>query len=155
MTATTLDVPHNEQCAFCDYLSGKRPFTVVARTSMIAVLVTREQRGLPHLLVVPVAHRATILEVPDDEAAALAVGVRAAAQAILDAYERPGIAIWQNNGVPAHQTIAHVHFHVAGTLPEGGTDWGEVVEQSLAVTDEIGKVISPHLRLGRTGYPHS
>lgn len=142
-----LDVPSNDRCAFCDYLSGRRPFTVAARTDAIAVLVTREQRGMPHLLVVPMAHRETILDLSDGESAAVAVGVRAAAQAINDAYERPGIAVWQNNGTPAHQTIAHVHFHVAGTLPQGGTDWGEVAEQPLEETDAIAQTILPYLHL--------
>lgn len=142
---SALEVPTNARCAFCDYLTGRRPYSVVARTNLIAVLVTREQRGFPHLLVVPVVHRSTILDLSDSEIAALAVGVRTAAQAINDAYARPGIAVWQNNGIPAQQTIAHVHFHVAGTLPEGGTEWGEVAEESLEKTDEIAGIIAPHL----------
>ncbi|WP_082959923.1 HIT family protein [Mycobacterium sp. E2462] len=145
--ASALDIPTNRDCAFCDYLSGKRPFTVAARTDQIAVLVTREQRGLPHLLVVPVAHRETILDLSDEEIAVVAAGVRAAAQAINNAYERPGIAVWQNNGIPAHQTIPHVHFHVAGTLPEGGTDWGAVPEEPLECTDAIARAIVPYLHL--------
>lgn len=144
---SAVDVPNPGRCAFCDYLSGRRPFTIAGRTDEIAVLVTREQRGLPHLLVVPIAHRETILDLSDRELAALAVGVRSAARAIDEAYERPGIAVWQNNGVPAHQAIPHVHFHVAGTLPEGGTDWGEVPEDSVARTDAIADVIAPHLHL--------
>jgi histidine triad (HIT) family protein len=144
---SALDVPENQACAFCDYLAGRRPFTVAARTEQIAILVTREQRGLPHLLVVPTAHRKTILDLTDSETAAIALGVRAAAQAINDAYERPGIAIWQNNGVPAHQTIAHAHFHVAGTLPEGGTEWGEVSEEPLEKTAAIARNLVPYLRL--------
>ncbi|SHQ43743.1 HIT family protein [Mycobacteroides abscessus] len=142
-----LDMPENVACAFCDYLSGRRPFTIAAHTDRIAVLVTREQRGVPHLLVIPVAHRPSILDLSDNEISALAIGVRAAAQAISDAYRRPGIAVWQNNGVPAHQSIAHVHFHVAGTLPDGGTEWGEVAEEPLEQTDAIAAVIAPYLHL--------
>ncbi|WP_425005029.1 HIT family protein [Mycolicibacterium sp. S3B2] len=144
---SALDIPDNAACAFCDYLSGRRPFTVAARTDEIAVLVTREQRGLPHLLVVPTTHRETIVDLRDNEVVALAIGVRAAARAIDDAYQRPGIAVWQNNGIPANQTIAHVHFHVAGTLPGGGTNWGEVQEESLEQTNTIAQTIAPHLRL--------
>lgn len=144
---SALDIPDDARCAFCDYLSGRRPFTVAARTEQIAVLVTREQRGLPHLLVVPVEHRETILDLSDPAIAALAVGVRAAARAINDAYKRPGIAVWQNNGIPAHQAIAHVHFHVAGTLPEGGTEWGEVPEEPLEKTNAIAAIVAPHLHL--------
>jgi histidine triad (HIT) family protein len=132
-----LILPKNNGCAFCAYLRGERPYTVLARTSMTATLVTREQRGEPHLLVLPIEHRATILELTDAEAASVAVAVRDAAIAIDRAYAKPGIAVWQNNGVPAGQAINHVHFHVAGTLKGGGTEFGPVDEISLAATDAI------------------
>jgi hypothetical protein len=32
-----------------------------------------------------------------------------------------------------------VHFHVAGTLEEGGTMWGEVPKLSVAETDAIAE----------------
>jgi histidine triad (HIT) family protein len=73
------------------------------------------------------------------EVAAVAIKVRDAAILIVQAYSKPGIAIWQNNGVPAGQAITHVHFHVAGTLEEGGTEFGPVEEISVAETDEIAK----------------
>jgi histidine triad (HIT) family protein len=104
---------------------------------LIATLVTREQRGHPHLLVIPIAHRETILDISDDEATAILIGVRDAARAIDQIFRRHGIAVWQNNGVPAFQSIGHVHFHVAGTLDEGGTERGHVTELSLSETDAI------------------
>ena len=59
-------------------------------------------------------------------------------------YAQPeGLAVWQNNGVAADQTIPHVHFHVAGTLAGGGTERGRVDEISVAETD----VIAGRLRL--------
>lgn len=57
----------------------------------------------------------------------------------IEAIERPGgPAVWQNNGVAADQAIAHVHFHVAATLPGRGTERGEVKEISIAETEKIG-----------------
>lgn len=135
-----IDVPHDDcRCAFCDYLAGNRPFTIIWRTDVIATLITREQRGEPHLLVIPVRHAPTILDLTREELVELAVGVQTAAIAIDKVYTKPGIAVWQNNGVPAHQAIPHVHFHVAGTLPDGGTNWDEVREFSVAETDYIAK----------------
>ncbi|WP_426228656.1 HIT family protein [Pseudarthrobacter sp. DSP2-3-2b1] len=139
MTDSSLELPDDDPCAFCDYLSGKRPFTIVCRTNLIAVLVTRDQRGVGHLLVIPTRHYPTLLEATIEERHALIDTVAAAATAIDDAYERPGIAVWQNNGTAAHQAIAHLHFHVAGTLPGGGTNFGEVPELSIEQTDQIAR----------------
>jgi len=135
--ASSLEVPSREPCAFCEYLAGRRPYTVLWRETKVAVLVTREQRGIAHLLALPVEHRETILDLEQTEAAPLMIAIRDAANAIDEAYERPGIAIWQNNGLPAHQQIPHLHFHVAGTLPEGGTDFGDVRELAVSETDAI------------------
>ncbi|HEX3962059.1 MAG TPA: HIT domain-containing protein [Trebonia sp.] len=146
MTSTnSLETPVNATCAFCAYLEGLRPYTIARRNDLIAVLVTREQRGIPHLLVLPVRHKETILDLNDEEAAALMVGIRQTAFAINKTYRRPGIAVWQNNGVPANQAIGHVHFHVAGTLDKGGTEWGDVEEASLKETNLIADRLSPYL----------
>lgn len=134
---SSINLPENVGCAFCAYLKGERPYTVLSRTADTATFVTREQRGHPHLLVLPVRHMATILELTDAEAASVAIAVRNAASLIDRAYSKPGIAVWQNNGVPAGQAISHVHFHVAGTLEGGGTQFGPVEEISVAATDEI------------------
>lgn len=145
MSENHIQVPDADRCAFCDYLAGRRDFTVLRRDSDTATLVTREQRGRGHVLVVPVRHRPTILDLTPWEAAAVMEQVVAAARAIDAAFGRPGIAIWQNNGVDANQTIPHVHFHVAGTLPGGNTDRGRVEELSVAATDGIARLLEPHL----------
>jgi histidine triad (HIT) family protein len=73
------------------------------------------------------------------------LAVRDAARLIDKAYKRPGIAVWQNNGVDADQTISHLHFHVAGTLDEGGTEWGEVEELSVEQTEAIAERLRAEL----------
>ncbi|HXL90372.1 MAG TPA: HIT family protein [Streptosporangiaceae bacterium] len=132
-----IQLPANFDCAFCAYLSGERPYTIFFRTKLAAILVTREQRGVSHLLVVPTRHCATILDLTDGESTAIMREIRHAASVIDLADGRPGISVWQNNGVPANQTISHLHFHVAGTLDTGGTEWGDVPELSVAETDAI------------------
>lgn len=130
-------VPDTYPCAFCDYLAGVRPFTILHRNENAAVLVTREQRGVSHLLVVPTRHAPTILDLRDEEALAIMTLVGRAAFALDRVEQRPGISIWQNNGIDAHQAIPHFHVHVAGTLPGGGTEWDEVRELSLDETNKI------------------
>jgi histidine triad (HIT) family protein len=72
-------------------------------------------------------------------------GVVRATRAIIAAFDPEGVAVWQNNGVPAHQSVPHVHVHVAGTLPQGGTEWGPVERLAVAQTDLIAERLRPHL----------
>ncbi len=138
-------LPDAFPCAFCDYLSGARPYTVVFREELAAILVTREQRGASHVLVVPVRHAPTVLDLRDDESHAVIDLTRRAASAIDQADRRPGISIWQNNGVEANQAIPHFHIHVAGTVPGGGTEWDDVDELSISETDLIAERLRPYL----------
>lgn len=138
-------LPNAYPCAFCDYLSGARPYTVLMREELAAILVTREQRGASHVLVVPVRHAPTVLDLGDDESHAVIDLTKRAASAIDQADRRPGISIWQNNGVEAKQAIPHFHFHVAGTVPGGGTEWDEVDELSINETDLIAERLRPYL----------
>jgi histidine triad (HIT) family protein len=135
--------PDAYPCAFCDYLSGARPFTILHREKYAAVLVTREQRGVGHLLVVTTRHVPTLLKLQDDEARAVINLVRRAASAIDQVEQRPGISVWQNNGVDAHQAIPHFHVHVAGTVEGGGTEQDEVQEISVGETDAIAERLRP------------
>lgn len=152
MSESAIRLPDAQPCAFCAYLEGSRPFTFVTKSTMTAVMVTREQRGNPHLLVIPITHRETILDLTDDECEALMVEVRNAAKAIDAAYQRPGISVWQNNGETASQSIRHVHFHVAGTLESGGTEWGPVEELPLTETELIANQVRSHWPASST--PH-
>lgn len=114
---------------------------------LAAILVTREQRGLSHLLVITTRHAPTVLDINDAESEAVMRLVRGAARAIDEVEQRPGISVWQNNGVEAHQAIPHFHVHVAGTVPGGGTDWDEVHELSIEETEGIAASLRPALRL--------
>lgn len=142
---THLDVPDAYPCAFCEYLSGARPYTILHREEQAAILVTREQRGLSHVLVITTRHAPTVLDISDVESNAVMRLVRRAAYAIDKVEQRPGISVWQNNGADAHQAIPHFHIHVAGTVPGGGTEWDEVHELSIKQTEEIASRLAPHL----------
>jgi histidine triad (HIT) family protein len=132
-------------CAFCAYLTGERESAIVVRSARVAVFVTQEPRGQPHLLVAPVRHCETILQLDDEEAAEIMVATREVARAIDAEFCRPGIAVWQNNGVPADQAINHLHVHIAGTIDEGGTDRGEVRERPLAEAQGTADRLRPYL----------
>src|ERR1700733_8387190 len=80
-------LPTSESCPFCAFLRGEKPYTILRRSELVAILVTREQRGVSHLLVVPVRHCPTILDLGDEESGALMSEIRHAAR-IVDAAEK-------------------------------------------------------------------
>jgi len=90
-------------------------------------------------------HRETILELDREEQAAVMSDIVRATAAIVGAFDPEGVAVWQNNGIHAHQSLPHLHVHVAGTLPDGGTEWGDVPKLTLAPTDAIAAQLRPHL----------
>lgn len=137
-------LPDDDPCSFCEYLAGRRAYTVLFRDRLTATLVTREQRGRGHVLVIPVAHRETILDLVPEEEAVLMTAVSRAARMISATYDADGVAVWQNNGTPAHQSVPHVHFHVAATLPQGGTHWGTVPTLTIRETDALGARLREH-----------
>jgi histidine triad (HIT) family protein len=140
-----LVLPPAEPCSFCDYLLGVRPYTILEQGELSAIFVTYEQRGQGHMLVLPRQHRVTLLDLTAAERTALMDDVVRATQAVIRAFDPEGVAVWQNNGIPAHQTVPHVHFHVAGTLPGGGTAFGPVPRLALAETELIAARLRPHL----------
>lgn len=140
-----LVLPPSSPCSFCKYLADERPYTILDRNDVTAMLVTYEQRGRGHILVIPVRHRETILELTPEESSALMADVVRATKSIVGAFDPEGVAVWQNNGIPAHQSVPHVHVHVTGTLPEGGTNWGAAERLTVAATDAIAEQLRPHL----------
>lgn len=140
---SNLDMPTTSSCAFCDYLNKTRPFTILTERQLSAALVTREQRGVSHVLVVSRRHVPSILELSEQEAGEVMVLTRDVARAIDAVDGRPGISIWQNNGTAADQAIPHFHIHVAGTLPTGSTNRGAVPELSVDETDAIADRLRP------------
>jgi histidine triad (HIT) family protein len=141
-----LELPPDDPCWFCRYLAGTAPYTILERDGTTATLVTFEQRGRGHVLVIPIRHVTTIVELTPPEQWAVMDAVARATTAILGAFDPSGVAVWQNNGVPAHQTVPHVHVHVAGTLVGGGTEWGAVERLATGATDRIAARLQPHLR---------
>lgn len=137
-----IDVPHQDQCAFCEYLRGTRPFTVLYRGIRASILITREQRGIGHSLIVTNAHRPTILDLVQDESHEMIDLLVRTSMSISRTFSPSGIAVWQNNGSSANQVIPHVHFHVAGTYPGGGTEYGDVPELAIEETDLIAAKLS-------------
>lgn len=73
-----------------------------------------------HVLVVPRAHGATIFDIPEVDAAAVARSARRVALALRAEIAAPGLAVAQLNGEAAGQTVFHYHVHLVPRHPGDG-----------------------------------
>jgi histidine triad (HIT) family protein len=145
VSRSSLVMHPTDRCVFCHFMTGSSQYTVLDSDEMTVTFVTREQRGVGHVLVIPRAHRETVIDLEPAEGAAVMATVITVSRAILDAFQCKGLAVWQNNGSAAHQRVPHVHFHVAGTLPGGGTNFDKVPFLPIEATEEIADQIRPFL----------
>ncbi|MFC7592469.1 HIT family protein [Nonomuraea antimicrobica] len=93
-------MPSADRRPFCDYLAGLSPASILERGKQVAILVTRWQRGQGHVLVIPVAHRPTVMDVAPAEEQQLMDAVRRAAQAITAAYDPGASPFGRTTGCP-------------------------------------------------------
>ncbi|HET6630598.1 MAG TPA: HIT family protein [Woeseiaceae bacterium] len=106
------EVPAHEGCPFCDYLAGETPCAFVLRGDRVSAFLNRAQYEHGALLLVPNRHVATILDLDEELMQALYGAAQRIAQALIDAFGAVGMNMFQNNGVRAGQTIAHLHIHL-------------------------------------------
>lgn len=132
MSYFELPTPRRERCPFCDNVAGRHieggvGCAVVLETNLTLTFVEPRRKHLGRLLVITKRHVPTLLDLTDDEAAAIMRDTRRAALAVTKAFRPDGLTIYQNNGVGAGHEIPHVHMHVVpryhdddGAIPRKG-----------------------------------
>jgi histidine triad (HIT) family protein len=97
-------------CAFCRIASGELPSNVVYRAEQVVAFLDRAPLFLGHTLVAPVAHVATLDDLPPDLTAPLFDVVRRASIAVQRALGADGSFVAVNTRVS--QSVPHLHAHV-------------------------------------------
>jgi histidine triad (HIT) family protein len=107
-----IEPPEHQICPFCEGLAGRHDWAIVDdRPLSLAFIVPRPTRR-GHVLVILKRHAPTILDLTEDELAAVMQHAQDIGQALVAAVDASGLNVFQNNGVSAGQTVAHVHVHV-------------------------------------------
>ena len=132
MSYFELPEPRRERCPFCDNVDGRvtergTRCAVVSETDLTLTFVAPMRQHLGRLLVISKRHAPTLLDLTDEEAAAIMRDTRRAALAVTRAFKPDGLTIYQNNGVASGQEIPHVNMHVVpryhddgGPIPDKG-----------------------------------
>lgn len=97
-------------CVFCRIASGELPGNVVYRDDRIVAFLDRSPLFLGHTLVVPIAHVATLDDLPTELVGPLFEVVRRTSIAVQRALGADGSFVAANTRVS--QTVPHVHVHV-------------------------------------------
>ena len=106
------ELPPYESCSFCDDLAGTRECAFIVRNDLAAAEVDERQYERGAMLVIPRAHRESVLDITDDEIDAVYRLARDVARAATRAFGALGMNVYQNNGPKAGQHEPHFHVHV-------------------------------------------
>ena len=138
-----IELPAQEPCEFCEGFAGRDPtWAVVDECASTVTVVNPYQYEVGQCCVITRRHVGTLLELNEDEAAAVIKAAQRVAFALVDTYRPLGVLTFQNNGVYSGQEVPHYHYHVVPRQP--GSDWG-IGPPQLAAFDGAGRVRgTPH-----------
>ena len=99
-------------CVFCAIAAGEIPSFKVYEDDLVLAYLDINPFTKGHVLVIPKAHSANLLETSDETLAAVIARVKKVAAHVKAALPCDGFNILQNNGEAAGQTVHHLHFHI-------------------------------------------
>ena len=111
-------------CVFCKIVAKQIPASVVYEDEATVAFMDLGQVNPGHVLVACKAHVDDVYALDDAQAAAVFRAAARVARAVRDAFDPPGLSIYQANGKPAGQTVFHFHLHV---LPRHAGDGMQLV----------------------------
>ncbi len=110
-------------CVFCRIVAGQIPSTRVHEDEHTLAFMDLGQVNPGHVLVAVKKHAASLYELDDVQAAAVARASTRVARAIRGAFAPAGLSVYQANGKAAGQTVFHYHVHL---LPRHEADGMEL-----------------------------
>ena len=121
------ELPVMTPCVFCEMIAGRLDKGLVEQTAQTLTIVNHRQFEIGQALVIPRRHAPTILDLTDEESAALMGAVRRVSAAMVKAYSPDGITLYNNNGVASMQEVPHFHtstcmWCLAARAVSGATD---------------------------------
>ena len=106
-------------CIFCKIVAGQIPSFKVYEDDVVFAFADIGPIVQGHVLVVPKAHFATVMDTPPEVLAAVNERLPKLARAVLAATAKKACHILVNNGDAASQSVPHLHYHI---LPRAAGD---------------------------------
>jgi histidine triad (HIT) family protein len=99
-------------CLFCRVAAGEVPAHVVHRTDAALAFLDVHPSARGHVLVVPLAHAATLLDLDDGAIPGLFLAVKQVLGKVDAALHPTAFHVGWNHGRAAGQHVFHLHVHV-------------------------------------------
>ncbi len=111
-------------CIFCRIVKGELPSTRVYEDDMMLAFLDINPVSKGHTLVIPKAHYATLLDMPEELARPLIAALARVGKAVMAATGAQGFNCLQNNFAASGQIVHHAHWHVIPRFDgDGLTHW--------------------------------
>ena len=102
----------NDNCIFCKLANGVFPTATVYEDDDFRAILDIEPAAKGHVLLIPKAHMANLLEADDATLAKALPLAKKIANAVKEALSCDGVNILQNNCEAAWQSVFHLHIHI-------------------------------------------
>ena len=99
-------------CLFCKIVAGDIPSTRVYEDERTVAFMDINPGSRGHLLVIPRAHAADVLEIEPEDLAACAHTAQLMARRVKERLDADGVNLINSCGRLAWQTVFHFHLHV-------------------------------------------
>ncbi|MBI3335207.1 MAG: HIT family protein [Candidatus Portnoybacteria bacterium] len=110
-----------KDCLFCKIGSGNIPSQEIYEDKHAFAFLDINPRAPGHTMVIPKAHAATMLELPEKEMGPFFGAVKKVTGMIQKALKPDGFTMGINHGSVSGQTVEHLHFHI---IPRWFSDGG-------------------------------
>lgn len=110
-------------CLFCKIVKGDIPSSKVYEDDELIAFLDIKPVNPGHVLIVPKAHYASLLETPEALAGSMLALVPSLGKAMMQATKAEGFNVGVNTGRVAGQLVDHVHLHI---MPRHATDGYEL-----------------------------
>jgi diadenosine tetraphosphate (Ap4A) HIT family hydrolase len=130
-----IELPVKEPCDLCVAIRDER-WKIIDGNEHVLILINPSQFEVGQCCVITRRHVATLLDLTDEECAAVMISARRLAGALVRAFRPLGVLTFQNNGIYSGQETPHFHFHVVPR--QRGSDWG-VGPPQLATFEGAGR----------------
>ena len=139
-----------QPCVFCAIVKGEAPASVVYRDDMVIAFMDIRPATPGHVLVVPLDHADSILDISDEAILARIFSVgRQVAAALPDSGVRlEGFNLFLANGAVAGQTVFHVHLHVLPRFVGDGLGFTRHASMGMPPQSELDETAERIRRAG-------